>query len=171
MTAPKVLVGHAGEEKPSLGAPLEAAPGLSWRLLGWTGWAFFALGGVDVALTWFPATFGNPEWEFGTVTASLNGLPVTTMGLALVLCAGIAQGQRWIIRTVAMVLLLLAAAILVSGLLYATNVPIALRTVTQEVARQGLMKAITKTSVQLVLYPALFVTLAVVGWRYTRKKG
>ena len=50
-------------------------PPVAWDLLGWLGFALFVVGGADFLLTWFPERFGNPEWEFGTITASLNAMP------------------------------------------------------------------------------------------------
>lgn len=170
MTAPKILVGQAGQPKGISGAPLEAAPSLSWRILGWTGWLFFLIGGLDVAITWVPSGFGNPEWEFGTVSASLNGLPVTTMGLMLVLGAALAQGRRWVVRMAALLLIVLAVAVLIAGLLYATNVPMALNAVTQPVARAGLIKSMVKTASQVVMYPALFLLVGAVAWRHTTRR-
>ena len=163
MTAPKVLV-RQREGSPSVA--LAPAPDVAWQMLGWTGLAFCFVGGLDVALTWLPLSLGNPEWEFGTITASLNGLPLAVMGLALVMVSAVSRGRRWLVRTTAMVFLALGVMILAAGVLYATDVPIALQAITTPVARVGLGKAMIKTASQVIGYPALFVWIAVKGLRH-----
>jgi hypothetical protein len=145
------------------------ADGASWRLLGWTGWLFVVVGGVDSLLTWLPLSLGQPEWEFGTVTASLNGLPLPVLGLVLVLGASLVAGRVVMARVVAVLMVILALCVLAAGLLYALNVPLALRAVTDPVARQGVLKAMTKTIVQVVAYPTGLITLAVIAWSMTKR--
>src|SRR2546426_806988 len=117
MTGPKVLVPAPAQS--SARAPLPPAPDFGWLLLGSLGLVFTVVGGTDVLLTWVPVRFGNPEWEFGTVTSSLDGLPLVTMGLVLMLAAGTARGMRWVVRTVALVMVVLAVAIALAAVLYA----------------------------------------------------
>lgn len=161
MSAPKVLV----QEAPAR-PRLSPAPEFGWYLLGWIGLVFAAVGGVDLLLTWYPMNFGNPEWEFGTVSAALDGLPVLTMGLALLLGSGATRGERWLVRTMALVFAVLAVVILMAAVLYVTNVPIALKAVTQPVIRTGLKKAIAKAAGQSVLYPLAYLWIARKAWRH-----
>lgn len=51
-------------------------------------------------------------------------------------------------------------------MLYALTVPLALSSVTDEVARGGLIRAMAKTGLQGVVYPATFLAL---GWYGLRK--
>jgi len=162
MGEPRVLVQARRNES----RPLNAAPDFGWLLLGWVGAAFVLIGGLDVALTWYPTHVGSPEWEFGTVSASLDGLPVPAMGLALVVASGAARGIGWVVRGLALVFGVLALAIVVAGLLYATNVPIALQSVTDPVVRTGVTKAVAKTCAQAVVYPLAFAWIAVKGWKH-----
>jgi hypothetical protein len=164
MTGPKILVQDAGRPR------LAPAPDFGWYLLGWIGVVFTFVGGLDLLLTWYPPRFGNAEWEFGTVSASLDGLPVLTLGLALTLGAAAARGQRWLLRSLTIVLLILATLIGVWAVLYATNIPIALQAVTDPSIRTGLKKAIAKAAGQSVLYPVAFVWLAIVSWRRSSAK-
>lgn len=162
MTAPKVLVQQEGPAKPRL----TPAPDFAWVLFGWLGVVFTAVGGLDLLLTWYPLHFRNPEWEFGTVSASLDGLPVMTMGLVMLVGTGVARGQRWLVRTTAVAMALMALAILAAAFLYATNIPIALDAVTQPAIRTGLKKAIAKAAGQSVLYPIAYALIAVKAWRH-----
>jgi hypothetical protein len=83
---------------------------------------------------------------------------------------GVARGQRWLVRTAAVVLVALALAIAIGAVLYATNVPIALKAVTQPAIRTGLKKAIAKATGQSILYPIAYVWIAVLAWRHTAAK-
>jgi hypothetical protein len=126
---------------------------------------FVVVGGVDLALTWLPVGFGNPEWEFGTVTSMMDGLPVPTLGLVALIGAGQLGGSRVTSRMGSLLLALLGLWVVAAAILYATTVPIALRAVTDPVIKTGLMKAIWKTAVQCVAYPVGLIWLAAVAWR------
>lgn len=165
MSAPKVLVQEA-PAKPRL----SPAPDFGWYLIGWIGVVFAAVGGMDLLLAWYPLNLGNSEWEFGTVSAALDGLPVLTLGLALLMGSGAARGERWLMRTTALIFVVLAVLILAAALLYASDLPIALKAVTQPVVRTGLKKAITKTAGQAVLYPLAYLWIARMAWRHSAAK-
>ena len=136
-----------------------------WSLLGGMGTALFLVGMVDLILTWLPFSFGNPEWEFGTVSATLNGMPVPAVGLVLVLSYAYVMRSRWQLRALAVVSVLLAVGVLAAVALYVTDVPLALRSVPDPALRVGLWKAIVKTGLQGVVYPPVFLWLAGNAWR------
>jgi hypothetical protein len=118
---------------------------LGWGMMAWLGAAFLILGLVDVTLTWIPAQFGSPEWEFGSYTATLNNLPIVLLGLGLLMLAAFLTSSR---------------ALLAGAFFYATDLPIALKDATGTI-RTGLLKAIVKTSCQTVIYVAVGTLLAV----------
>lgn len=163
MTAPRVLIRDSAPETDVRSAPVRL--GGAWGLLVPTGLAFLLVGGADLALVWYPLGFGSAEWEFGSVTSMLNGLPVLVMGLAFLGMAAVASGRRWAGRGIAAVLVLLAVAVVLMAALYATTVPIALKAVPNEQVALGLKKAIAKTTVQAAVYPVLLVWLAIATWR------
>src|SRR6476620_5631270 len=101
--------------KPAATSPRvrDAAPNAdAWSVLSWVGIAFIVMGLTDIALGWYPASFGNPEWEFGAVSAALNGFALPTLGLYLVLASTIARRQALIGRILAVVLMILVLVIL-----------------------------------------------------------
>ena len=155
MNAPRIVASAGERKKPR---PIDSSQ--TWYLLGWTALAFLVVGGVDFALTWYPPDFGNREWEFGTVTASLNGLPILLLGITLLLAASLRTGRRWwaVLSLVGSLVMLLWVA--VGAVLWATNVPLALRSVPPELAT-GITKALTKTVVQSLVYPLLLAFLLV----------
>jgi hypothetical protein len=159
---PKVLVGQQEAAQTRT-----LSPGLPWQLLGLAGLAFVAVGFADLALTWVPLRVGSPEWEFATMTQTLNGMPVPALGVVTLMAAAAAAQLRWLVRIGAVLMVLLALLLLAGGVLYLLTVPLGLRSVTDPMALLGLKKAMAKSLVQLLVYPALFLTIAVAGWRST----
>jgi len=165
VSGPKVLV---GEDRRKVGRALTPSPEMAWRVAGVVGLLFALVGWLDVALTWYPFHLGSAEWEFGTVTASLNGLPVPVLGMGLLLASGMALGRPWLVRLVALWFVVTAVALAVMAVLYVTNVPIALKTVEEPALRTGLKKAIVKALGQSVIYPIVLLSVAVKSWRHAR---
>jgi hypothetical protein len=155
-------------ESPRAVAQADTSQGsIGWTFLMLIGAAFALVGGTDLAVAWIPQAFGNPEWEFGTVSSTLDGMPVFALGLALVLTAAVAGRERRLARTIAVVFLLLAVAIVGMAVLYVTVVPLALRSIADPTIKQGLMKAIVKSLTQAVVYPTVFTWLGIKAWRLT----
>ena len=145
-------------------------PDYAWSLLGYIGIAFILIGALDIGLAWFPFVLGSAEWEFGTIGATLNGMPLPGLGLMLVLASGVALGRQLRIRVVAVVCVVLVLALLGLGFLYVTVIPVALGEVTNPVVRAGLMKSIVKALALLVIYPVLFGWVGVRGLKSSFEK-
>jgi hypothetical protein len=136
-------------------------PVQAWAVLGWIGFAFLIVGGSDFALTWYPMNFGNREWEFGTVTASFNGLPIVVLGAGLLYAASLQFGRRWWAALSSVVSAVLMLWVIGGAIIWATNVPLALQSVPAEML-VGIKKALVKTTIQSITYPVVFGLLA---WR------
>jgi hypothetical protein len=149
-------------------APLVPAPGMAWLFLGLTGVVFFLIGSANQLLAVFPMRFGNAEWEFGTASAYLDAMPLPTLGVTLFVAAGMALGKRWMLRTSAVVLVLMSMMVLALLLVFALDVPLALRAVTEPAIRFGLKKAIVKGIAQGLGYPVILVLFASMAWRHSR---
>lgn len=144
---------------------------VAWWLLGNMGGALLIVGGVDLLLTWYPLSLGNPEWEFATVSATMNGIPVPAMGMVLLLAWAVTAKTRWAVRLLAALSGLVGVALLGAALLYATDVPLAWRAITDPVMQQGLTRAIAKTAVQSLVYPPVFLWMAIRAWRHASHPG
>ena len=164
--AQRIMVAGITPERPH--RVVRSAPELGWEMLGWIGVAFAVIGALDLVLAWFPPAFGNAEWEFGTVSVSLNGLPLPALGLMFLLTAGVAQGSLWKVRLALVALVLVTLILLATAVLYVTVLPIALQDVQNPAVRTGLLKSVVKALLLLVLYPVLFLWMAVKGWRASR---
>lgn len=166
MTAPKLVTPPSA---PKL-RRVEGTPAgeQGWELLGWIGLVFALIGAVDLTLAVFPSRFGTAEWEFGTISAVLNGLPLPTLGLMLLLASGISGHRRWQVVVACAASIAIVLALLGAAFLYVTIVPLALRDVTNPVVRLGLMKSIAKSGALLVIYPVVLTFLAYRGVRHYR---
>lgn len=97
-----------------------------WKAAGWFGLLLAVIGLTDVSLHWFPSAFGTPEWEFGTVAAAFNALPLPTIGLAAVVGALLVNRARTAMMVTAGVLLALALLTAAAFAMFWMNVPMAL---------------------------------------------
>ncbi|HJU75731.1 MAG TPA: hypothetical protein VJ717_18450 [Gemmatimonadaceae bacterium] len=135
-----------------------------WLALGAVGVLFLVVGLTDLVLAWTPPRFGNADWEFGTVTAMFNNLPVPSMGVGLALAATSAlesvRGQR----VVGGVALLLVIWSLVGAVFFALTLPLALGAINEPGPRQALMTSTVKTGVQIVVYTVFYVWAVRFAW-------
>ena len=162
VTGPQVLVREDEKER----RRLVPTPDVGWYLLGAMGLVFAVVGFTDLALVWYPANFGSAEFEFGSVTQTMNSLPLPTLGLTLLLASGVARGSKWAVRLSVVALLLVVVAILGMALLHLTTVPQALKAPVEPLARTGLKKAIAKTVLQFLMYPLALLYVSVKAWRH-----
>lgn len=138
----------------------------AWRLLGWIGISFTLLGLLDIGLGWYPTAFGNPEWEFGTISGSLNALAIPMLGLYLVLASAIARSDRRTARIVAAFMGVLLLVLLGLGLVYVTVIPLAIKAVSgNALVSLGIKKAIVKAVMLGLADSVLLVVGLVRGWR------
>lgn len=142
---------------------------LGWQVLSVVGLCLVVAGAADLGLGLFPLRFGNPEWEFGSISNLLNRLPLVGLGLALVLVASLARRAVAATYVWSSILLLVAIVVFVFGLLYGTNLPLVLASLSEGTARSLLQKAIVKTVAQVVIFFVGFFIVAVYGVRTAGK--
>jgi hypothetical protein len=142
----------------------------AWTIMSWVGMGFLVMAGTDIALAWYPTSFGNPEWEFGAISASLNALAIPTLALYLILASAIARRHVTFARVLAVVLILLAIVILFMGIIYATVVPQAFTSVSKnELLASGMRRAVIKAVVLIFAYIVLMVAGAIRAWRVSAR--
>jgi hypothetical protein len=157
-------------EEPDQKKPFTVAPNLddALRVLTWVGGLLGIAGFIDVVLLWVPPAFGRPEWEFGTVGATFDALPLFTLGMTVLVVASLARGWRWGVVAAGVgsavaVLVLLAALVL-----WLLNAPLAWKGVAPDV-RPALLKVMFKTVAMASIYLGLFGFVGVMAWRRVRR--
>jgi len=164
---------HDSSEGANSGGDARRVPGPSpTSLLGIVGIFLCLVAGSDIALTWLPHDLGNREWEFGTVTATFNGMLSVTLGVVFVLIwareSRASRALLFLFGALSLATLFLAGVFII----YLTNLPLALDSVPDgNPVRTGLLKAITKTVAQGVLYVLGYAGLAWLSLRWRPGKG
>jgi hypothetical protein len=147
---------------PRIGTPV------GWDLLGLLGLALFVVGGTDFLLTWVPMRFGNPEWEFATITAAFGAVPATLLGLTLLLMRALQEGATMAARLWSVMLILWALGLVGVGVIYGLTLPLAARGFETPTVGVGLKKAIARTLVQLLVYTIVMIWLGIRGLKLSR---
>jgi hypothetical protein len=140
-----------------------------WAVLGFFGWLLALVGGVDLLLTVYPPE-RNPEWEFATAVALISGLPVPTMGLALIIASALKRRARNTAKFAGTVALLGSLSIAVGLVIFMLTIPVAMRMVQNPLVRGGIIKAIVKTWAQGSLYMIGMFVLGFQAWRQSRQR-
>lgn len=141
----------------------------TWNVLAVTGAVFLVIGLVDLALAWIPLRFGDPEWEFGTISTTINNLPVPAMGLGLFLASAVAADRTWQTVVGIVVAILLAAALAIMAAFYGLAAPLAWQAGSATVGRAIIGGAIVKAVVAIAAYFILAVVCAILGLRALRR--
>lgn len=163
MSTPRVMVGS--EKAPPPPPPNFGAR--AWRTVTALGVVLVAAGLTDIALAFYPPNLGSAPWRFTTLVSVMNGLPVLSLGLLVVLMAGLALGSRPVVQLATM-----ANAVLLIGLLVAlggvvTSVGAALEGVPEGV-QLGIRKAAFKGVAFGVIFGAAHLFGVMIGFRAAR---
>ena len=147
MSDAKIVVGQSEAGERGL-----RSPGPEWQVLLMVGATLGVVGAVDVALVWYPSRFGVAEFEFASVAASLNSMPVVTLGLGLVVAASSALESRALAWSTVVLAMVIALLLLVSMVLFGLTVPLALQAEVEPIIMTGIKKQAMKSTVQLLAY-------------------
>lgn len=158
---PRIIV---GEEERS-GKTLK--PVVPFEIITVLGCALVCVGGLDLVLLWVPFRFGVAEWEFGTVSRFLDGLPVLTVGLAILLVSGALNARAWLLWVTGIVSVLVWVAVLVGTVVYALDIPLALKA-TDPGLLLGLKKGVAKTLGEAAVYGVAYLVFARSALRMAR---
>ena len=102
-----------------------------------------------------------------TVSRTFDNLPITLLGLTMVLASAAARGIPWAMRATGLIALVLALFLVLGLVVYALDRPLAFRVVTAAEPRSGLKRATLKAIVQGTLYPTVLVAIGLKGIRST----
>jgi len=144
------------------------SPG-EWRVLSLIGLCLVIGGTADLALGLYPFSFGVPEWEYGAIADFLNRVPLLGLGLGFALAGALRRGFRKRALSWSMALLGLGVAVLVLGLLHATNLPLVFVSRGEGPLRVPLLKAMAKSATQVGVYVLAFVGVGLYAGRAARR--
>ena len=138
-----------------------------WAAVAGLGVIAALVGLTDFGLVWVPPDFGNAEWEFGTISAAVDGLPLATVGLGLLGAASVFRGWRGVSLVIGVLGLILCISLIGAVVVYSLDVPLALRAVAPEV-KGALSRAIGKTMVHSPGYIVFYAWFGVYLLRRAR---
>ena len=146
--------------------PVRSGSEIAWGLLAPAGLTFALVALVDLALVWVPVRLGDTGWQFDTVSAVLDGMPMLAMGLVLGYGAALARSRYVTLRWWSAAMVLVAIALLMAFGLYLFSVPAVLASAGSAETRLGLTKAVIQTGAQGIAYPTALFWLGTRGWRH-----
>lgn len=132
----------------------------AWVMIAGLGLVAAVIGWTDFTLVFVPWSFGSPEWEFGTISAAVDGMPLGTLGLSLFTAAGIGAGWRVAPRIGAILALVVALVVGACMVTFALDVPLAIRAM-PAAQRPALDRAVIKTGLFCVSYLAYYLWFGV----------
>lgn len=145
----------------------EDAANLAWTAVTATGGALALIGAADLLLLWIPMSWGNPEWELGTVSVHFDSMPLATIGLGLYAAGVLRRGWVRMARVLATACALAAIAMMTIWLIYLLDVPPMLRAA-PPAAQLPFAKAAIKTACFALTYAGLYLWFARSLWRVGR---
>ena len=133
--------------------------------------AFTVLAGValvDLALLWVPVRFGNPEWEFGTLTQTVDSLPLLSMMTVGLVVLALARANLVALKFLRVWCLILVLALGVMLVLYLLSVPLIWQRAGTPDLALVIRKAIGKMIALSTLYVVLYGWLGILCWKGSR---
>ena len=128
------------------------------------GLALTGVGLLDLAFAWWPADFGVGEWEFGTASRTFDALALLTVGWTLLLAAALLRRSATGLRVLAVAFVLLTLFLVGALVLYALNIPLALKAM-PAASKSALVRAIARTGSFAAIYITLYGWLSWFTWR------
>jgi hypothetical protein len=138
-----------------------------WKYLFVIGIALAVIGFINLALLFFPPRWASLDWEFGTLSGIVDGLPLVTIGVGAMCAAAVANGWVLTRRLMALLTILMALLMAVVGVMFALDVFAVLKVV-QPAMKPTIKLAAVKTSLSSLTYFALYLALGVWTWRRLR---
>ena len=164
----KVVVGPK-REKQAKYEIRDAEATAAWLIIV-IGAAFAIVGLVDLTLLWTPLRFGDPAWEFTTLSRTFTNVPLTGLGLLFVAIGLVRHpsDRATLVRVAAAVFAALTIVLAVLGVLYVTVSFAVLRQTSIE-GLDAVGSTIVKNGAEIVAYTTAFALVSVLLWRGVRR--
>jgi hypothetical protein len=139
-------------------------------MVGWFGLLLALVGLADALVNWYPLAWKSAEWEFSTIATTFGALPLVTMGFAAVLGSVLARGRRGGVIVMGMVLLLLGLLVLGLLVVFASDIPLALRAAAGSPASYAIKRGIARTLVLGGGFGVGYFAAAILSFRHLKKR-
>jgi len=136
----------------------------AWAMGFLCGLTVAAVGALDNALLFYPPQFASLDWEFGTISGLIEGMPLMTIGFGAMVVTSAAMGWKKWRRALSIMSLLIALVLLALLVIFALDVPAAFSAV-QPAMQTSIKKLVLKNAVMGSCYLLFYVALGVWTWR------
>jgi hypothetical protein len=129
-----------------------------WNVAMWIGGGLMLVGWTDVIMGMYPYRIGNPDWEFGAISAALDSMPLGTIGIGAASIGALISGRPWVLRAISVFSALVTVFLTGAAVLYALSLPVVLKAVPVPMHTQ-LNIAIAKALVLAATYGCLYLVM------------
>jgi hypothetical protein len=165
---PKLVADKSRRKGAILLPPADFRAIAPWLIFG--GLALAIVGWVDTGLFWIPLRFGNQDWEIGTISQTVDSLPLLTLSLLLMAIGVRAQGARRIwSRLFAVFFIAMALFLVVCVVIFLLDFPLIMSAASQ-LQGSGLRRGAFKVVLFGTTYILTYTTIGVLMWRATSRK-
>lgn len=126
------------------------------------------VGWLDVVLNLYPPAIGNPDWEIGTISITIDSLPLGTLGMGLA-AVGAALGRRpRTLRVLGVFAWCATLFIVAAAALYLLSLPVVWAALPAEMSAPFSLAA-AKTGLLGTVYLLFYAWLGAFAWSHARR--
>lgn len=135
-----------------------------WNVAMWIGTALVLIGWSDVIMGMYPYRVGNPDWEFGAISAALDSMALGTIGIAAAAIGALVSGRRRMLQAISLFTGLVVGFLVSAIVLYGLSIPVILKAVPAAMQTQFSI-AIAKALLLAVTYSFAHIVVFRESWR------
>ena len=141
-----------------------------------TGWGFIFLVGccitaialITILFIVFPTRLASFEWELNAAANIFISMPLLALGIGLMCAAAVTNGSLMTRRMMGVVAVLLALVVLVVGLVFGLDVPLAIRAAQNDVTKRATKLLAAQTGLFALTFFVFYLALGIWTWRRSK---
>jgi hypothetical protein len=126
------------------------------------------VGWLDVLLNLFPPAIGNPDWEVGTISITIDSLPLGTLGMGMAVVGAALRGRSVLLRVLAVLAWCAMLFVAAAAALYLLSLPVVWAALAAQM-KAPFSLAAAKTALLGTVYLLLYAWLGVFAWGHARR--